>query len=129
MSRPLRRLTAPFAALALLAACGQADEPVPPPAPPAAPAATPAAGAPALEPTPPASPPTPGLLPGDEVGSCAEERGQAAAQALVDRCIQVSPATRPPCNTANPCAMIQGEIDRSCALWEDDDNVPEACAA
>ena len=35
-----------------------------------------------------------------------------AAQRLVDRCIAVSPATHPPCNVANPCEMIQGEIDR-----------------
>lgn len=130
MFRPLRRLiapvAAPFASLALLAACGQADEPVPPPA---APAPTPAAGAPAPEPTPPASPPTPGLLPGNEVGSCAEERGQAAAQALADQCRQVSPATRPPCNPANPCALIQGEIDRACALWAEDGDVPAECAA
>ncbi|MFN3817045.1 hypothetical protein [Brevundimonas sp.] len=124
MSRPLSRLIAPVAALALLAACQQAEEPISPSA-----GETPAAPAPTPEPTPPASPPTPGLLPGTEIGSCAGERGQAAAQALVDRCIQVSPATRPPCNTANPCAMIQAEIDRSCALWEDDDNVPAACAA
>lgn len=112
MSRPLRRLiapvTAPFAALALLAACQQAEEPVAPPA------ETPA-------PTPEA--------PETRPVSCAEERGQAAAQALADQCRQVSPATRPPCNPANPCAMIQAEIDRSCALWAEDDDVPAECAA
>ena len=26
-------------------------------------------------------------------------------------CAAVSPATRPPCNSANPCDLIQGEID------------------
>jgi hypothetical protein len=123
MSRPFRRLIAPFAALALLTACQQAEESAPPAA------ETPAAAATAPEPTPTASPPTPGLLPGTEVGSCAEERGQAAAQALADQCRQVSPATRPPCNPANPCALIQGEIDRACALWAEDGDVPAECAA
>jgi hypothetical protein len=116
MFRPLRRLIAPVAAVALLAACGQADEPVPPPA------ETPAA------PAEPAPAPTP-EAPGTEPVSCADERGQAAAQALADQCRQVSPATRPPCNPANPCAMIQAEIDRSCALWAGDGDVPAECAA
>ena len=111
----MRRLIAPVAALAILAACQQAEEPAAPaePAPAPAPAPTP-------EPTPEA--------PGAQPVSCLDERGEAAAQALADQCRQVSPATRPPCNPANPCAMIQAEIDRSCALWEDDDNVPAECA-
>ena len=106
----MRRLIAPVAALALLAACQQAEEPAPPAAEaPAAPAPTPEA--PEAQPV-----------------SCEAERGLEAAQALVDRCIQVSPATHPPCNVANPCAMIQAEIDRSCALWAEDDDVPAECA-
>ncbi|MGD9883842.1 MAG: hypothetical protein AB7U95_27390 [Reyranella sp.] len=28
----------------------------------------------------------------------------------------MSPATRPPCNEANPCALIVDEIKRGCAL-------------
>ncbi|MFT4955040.1 MAG: hypothetical protein ACI8U3_001422 [Brevundimonas sp.] len=114
----MRRLIAPVAALAMLAACQQAEEPAPPtaeaPATPAPtqPAPEPATGTPAAEPV-----------------SCEAELGLEAAQALVERCVRVSPATRPPCNVANPCAMIQGEIDRSCALWEDDDNVPAECTA
>ncbi|WP_283843561.1 hypothetical protein [Brevundimonas albigilva] len=40
----------------------------------------------------------------------------------------VSPATRPPCNAANPCEMIQAEIDRSCAMWARDGNAPKECA-
>jgi len=35
-------------------------------------------------------------------------------------CIQVSPATHPPCHADNPCALIRGEIDRSCKLWDKD---------
>ena len=59
---------------------------------------------------------------------CAADIGPEAAQALVDRCIQVSPATHPPCNVANPCAMIRGEIERSCALF-DEGQRPAACDA
>ena len=112
----MRRLIAPVAALALLAACQQAEEPVSPPA------ETPAAPAPA--PTPEPTPEAPEAQP----VSCEAERGLEAAQALADQCRQVSPATRPPCNPANPCAMIQAEIDRSCALWAEDDDVPAECA-
>ena len=48
--------------------------------------------------------------------SCRQEAGPQRSQILVDRCIEVSPATHPPCNAANPCAMITGEIVRSCAM-------------
>ena len=52
--------------------------------------------------------------------ACRADIGEAAAARLVERCIQVSPATHPPCNADNPCALIQGEIDRSCKLWDKD---------
>jgi hypothetical protein len=58
---------------------------------------------------------------------CREQIGEAAAARLVERCIQVSPATRPPCNAANPCDLIQGEIDRSCKLWARDGDPPAEC--
>lgn len=58
---------------------------------------------------------------------CRDAIGAAASARLVQRCIQVSPATHPPCNAANPCALIQGEIDRSCKLWERDGNPPAEC--
>ena len=61
--------------------------------------------------------------------SCLNDIGAEAAQRLVDRCIAVSPATRPPCNVANPCEMIQGEIDRSCDMYAPGETRPEACAA
>ncbi|MES1156512.1 MAG: hypothetical protein ABUL73_01920 [Alphaproteobacteria bacterium] len=48
--------------------------------------------------------------------SCEQEKGAQAAAALVRACMQVSPATHPPCNAQNTCAMIQDEITRSCAL-------------
>ena len=55
--------------------------------------------------------------------------GAEAAQRLVDRCIAVSPATRPPCNVANPCEMIQGEIDRSCEMYAAGETRPAECGA
>lgn len=59
------------------------------------------------EPAPAAGPPN----------SCEAEIGKEAATELAKRCRFVSPATRPPCHPANPCEMIQGEIDRSCAMF------------
>jgi hypothetical protein len=55
---------------------------------------------------------------------CREALGEAASTRLVQRCIAVSPATRPPCHAANPCDLIQGEIDRSCAMWTRDGETP-----
>ncbi|HTG39153.1 hypothetical protein [Sphingomonas sp.] len=52
--------------------------------------------------------------------SCAAEIGEAAAARLAEQCRMVSPATRPPCNAANSCAMIRDEIARSCDLFRDD---------
>lgn len=48
---------------------------------------------------------------------CRQAIGDAASARLVERCIAVSPATRPPCNAANPCDLIRSEIDRSCAMF------------
>jgi hypothetical protein len=50
--------------------------------------------------------------------SCAVEIGTAAAAKRVAICRDVSPATHPPCNAANSCAMIEDEIARSCALFD-----------
>ncbi|MGV8929977.1 MAG: hypothetical protein ACOH1E_09495 [Brevundimonas sp.] len=61
--------------------------------------------------------------------SCLNDVGAVAAQRLVDRCIAVSPATHPPCNVANPCEMIQGEIDRSCDMYASGETKPAECAA
>lgn len=124
MRRLIAPVAAPLAALALLAACQQAEEPVSPPAGGSTAPQPPEGGLSEPAPTPEPAPEAPEAQP----VSCEAERGLEAAQALADQCRQVSPATRPPCNVANPCAMIQAEIDRSCALWEDDDNVPAECA-
>lgn len=66
--------------------------------------------------------------PGGEAGSCLAQIGPEASARLVQRCIAVSPATHPPCNAANPCAMIQGEIDRACAMYGPDETRPAQCA-
>ncbi|KQM19101.1 hypothetical protein ASE49_06880 [Novosphingobium sp. Leaf2] len=52
--------------------------------------------------------------------ACSSDIGESAAAALVSQCVAVSPATHPPCNAANSCAMIRNEIARSCALIGDD---------
>lgn len=102
---------------------------------PAPPSATPApekakpAETPAEEPqaTLPEGPDmAPVRVPVSEV-ACRDAIGASAAARLVERCVQVSPATHPPCNAANPCDLIQGEIDRSCKLWARDGNPPAAC--
>lgn len=119
----------------VLAACGQND-----PAPKAD------AEAPVMAPTaemPVDAPPQEELVPSEggpvgpvgedtasaEPGSCLAEIGAQASARLVQRCIAVSPATRPPCNAVNSCEMIQGEIERSCALWTRDGDPPAECAA
>lgn len=61
-----------------------------------------------------------------EARSCEAELGVTRAEALADQCRAVSPATRPPCNVANSCAMIREEIERSCDLFADDP--PAECA-
>lgn len=60
--------------------------------------------------------------------SCRAEIGAAAAR-LVEACRNVSPATRPPCNAANSCAMIADEVARSCALFDGDGPAMKGCTA
>ena len=62
-------------------------------------------------------------------GSCSADIGAAASAKLVERCIAVSPATHPPCNAQNECALIQGEIDRSCAMYGPNETKPAECSA
>ena len=50
--------------------------------------------------------------------SCAQTRGADEAARLVAQCTQVSPATHPPCNAANSCAMIEAEIRRGCGFLD-----------
>ncbi|ESQ90136.1 hypothetical protein ABAC460_10320 [Asticcacaulis sp. AC460] len=60
--------------------------------------------------------------------SCATEIGTGPADHLAEVCRNVSPATHPPCNTANSCAMIEDEIARSCALFDDKEPAMDGCA-
>lgn len=59
--------------------------------------------------------------------SCAADIGSAAAAKRVAICRNVSPATRPPCNAANSCAMIEDEIARSCALFDGKGEPMQGC--
>lgn len=58
---------------------------------------------------------------------CSDTLGATQADVLVKRCIAVSPATHPPCNAANPCALIQGEIDRACGQYGPNEEKPAEC--
>jgi len=121
------RLPALLSALALLAACSQPAE-APADAPP--PAATP--GGSTDEPVMPAdAPPQEEATAPAEASStsCELDQGSDAAVALASRCTRVSPASHPPCNPANPCQMIQDEIDRSCAMYGPGETKPAECTA
>jgi len=58
--------------------------------------------------------------------TCTEEVGADEAQTYVDHCLEVSPATRPPCNAENACQLIVEEIVRGCDMLGED--APEFCA-
>lgn len=60
--------------------------------------------------------------------TCSSQRGEGTAWQLARTCREVSPATRPPCNPLNSCAMIESEIARSCAVFDDGEGLlPDAC--
>ncbi len=120
------RLSLVLAASAALAlsGCG-GSEPAPEPAETTTPAAETAGPTPLMpEDAPPQEDAPVGAI---EAASCRSEIGEAASARLVERCIAVSPATRPPCHGDNPCALIQGEIERACAQYGEDR--PAECAA
>ena len=52
--------------------------------------------------------------------SCRDEVGEDEAQTYVDYCLEVSPATRPPCNADNSCSLIWDEIYRGCDMLGED---------
>ncbi|HEY0229648.1 MAG TPA: lysozyme inhibitor LprI family protein [Dokdonella sp.] len=58
--------------------------------------------------------------------ACGKSAGRQKAELLVQQCQQVSPATHPPCNVANACALMTDEIKRGCAMI--DKNAPAFCA-
>jgi len=123
-----RTVIALLAATAMVAAC---ERPAQPDAgePAAAGAAAPAPEMPADAPPQEEVDPALALQPAGAPVSCLNDIGAEAAQRLVDRCIAVSPATHPPCNVANACEMIQGEIDRSCDMYRPGEDKPSQCAA
>src|SRR5690606_25900538 len=49
--------------------------------------------------------------------TCREEAGEKQSALYVEQCLNVSPATHPPCNAANPCALIIDEIKRGCGFF------------
>ena len=59
--------------------------------------------------------------------SCRREVGKVQANRLVQQCLQVSPATHPPCNADNNCRLIRDEIKRSCDLLGN--QAPDFCAS
>ncbi|PQO95195.1 hypothetical protein C5614_18055 [Massilia phosphatilytica] len=61
--------------------------------------------------------------------SCAQQMGQQRATLLAQQCRQVSPATHPPCNAANSCAMIIDEFERGCNMLEGESSRPKFCVA
>ena len=58
--------------------------------------------------------------------ACSQSIGKTKSAELVQQCIQVSPATHPPCNAENSCDLILDEIHRGCAMIEKD--APAFCA-
>jgi hypothetical protein len=49
-------------------------------------------------------------------GTCLNAVGVERSRQLVNECLQVSPATHPPCNAQNACSVIVDEIKRGCAM-------------
>jgi hypothetical protein len=59
--------------------------------------------------------------------ACSKTIGAARAKELVAQCLNVSLATRPPCNAANACEMIVEEIERGCGFLKGDPTAPAFC--
>ncbi|BCM18540.1 lysozyme inhibitor LprI family protein [Mesorhizobium sp. J8] len=96
--------------------------------------AAPAKNAPA---TPKAAPATAGAAPAktapaqasqNDTRPCVQSAGKAKSDQYVSQCVQVSPATNPPCNGQNACSMMIDEIKRGCAMIGKD-NPPGFCSA
>ena len=72
-----------------------------------------------------------GLAPAGALAqSCEEEAGTDLAETYVEQCLEVSPATHPPCHVENSCELIWDEVARGCALLAEDspELVPDYCA-
>jgi hypothetical protein len=66
--------------------------------------------------TPPETSRSSGEEPGVKDKSCVRAVGKQRSDQLVKQCLQVSPASHPPCNAQNSCELITDEIRRSCGL-------------
>ena len=62
--------------------------------------------------------------------TCNEDVGAELATVYVEQCLDISPATHPPCNAENCCELIQNEIARGCAMIAEDapEETPDYCA-
>jgi hypothetical protein len=65
----------------------------------------------------------------DEEQSCREELGKKEAAIYVNQCLEISPATHPPCNDQNACSLIIDEIKRGCEFAKKTEgaDVPKFC--
>ncbi len=52
----------------------------------------------------------------DNSVSCLQSAGAVKANRLANQCLEVSPATHPPCNAQNACSLIVSEIRRGCSM-------------
>jgi len=85
-----------------------------------------AGAAPATAGTAPAKPATAQASQND-TRPCVQSAGKAKSDQYVSQCVQVSPATHPPCNGQNACSMMIDEIKRGCAMIGND-NPPAFCS-
>ena len=49
-------------------------------------------------------------------GTCTQAVGAAKAKVLVDRCLEMSGSSHPPCNAENSCRLMMDEIKNGCEL-------------
>ncbi|RWM07884.1 lysozyme inhibitor LprI family protein [Mesorhizobium sp.] len=75
-----------------------------------------------------AAPATPAQASQNDTRPCVQSAGKAKSDQYVSQCVQVSPATHPPCNGQNACSMMIDEIKRGCAMIGND-NPPAFCSA
>ena len=66
---------------------------------------------------------------GEDAAACRDTIGKEPALSLVRYCRWNSSATRPPCNTANHCALIVQHIRGMCRSMPDGPTQPLPCAA
>jgi hypothetical protein len=48
--------------------------------------------------------------------TCRQSAGPRESKIYVEQCLEVSPATHPPCNVENARSLIKDEIRRGCAM-------------